>query len=115
MPESIFLENPESTNQIPNYPIECYRSTNPVKGSTSLLHWHFCCEMVFVYEGQEIVNIGQKSLILNPGDIIYIHPQQVHEFVNGADSSTIVLLKFDTSLLLSQKSFDAEQEYWFPF
>lgn len=115
MPESIFLENPESTNQIPNYPIECLHSINPIKDTTSLLHWHFCCEMVFVYRGRELVNIGGKTLVLNPGDIIYIHPQQVHEFVNGADCSEIVLLKFDTSLLLSQKVFDIEQDYWSPF
>lgn len=116
MQKTIFLENPASTKQIPNYPIECfYNEVTPDMGS-SLLHWHFFCELICIHAGKIKVNVGEKTITLNAGDIIYIHPQQVHEAINYYDGITaMTLLKFDTSLLLSESNFEAEQSYLRPF
>ncbi len=115
MSELIYFENSTYTNQLPNYPLECFHSINPIQDSKSLLHWHFYCEMMFVYKGKEQVNIGGKNLTINSGDIIYIHPHLVHEIINVAELSEITILKFDTSLLFSQSQYEVEKQYWMPF
>lgn len=116
MPDHILLENVNDTARLPNYPIECYRSFNSKYMDASLLHWHFCCEMVFVHHGEQRVSIGGTHLTLSAGSCIYIHPRQVHEFINSSpDGTDLTLLKFDTSLLLSRTPYDAEQQYLRPF
>lgn len=115
MSVNAFLENPENTLQIPNYPIECYYN-EPFGFSTSLAHWHFHCEIICIHDGSIRVNLGEKSILVNSGEIIYIHPHQVHEAMTYLETSTkMTLLKFDTSLLLSQKKHQAEADYFRPF
>lgn len=116
MAHTVYMENIADTRQLPNYPIECYRSFNQRYMDKTLLHWHFCCEMIFIHSGEQQVNIGGSSLNLQSGDLIYIHPQQVHEFINTApEGSDLSLLKFNTSLLLSRDPYDAESRYFRPF
>lgn len=116
MAHTVYMENIASTLQLPNYPIECYRSFNQRYMDKTLLHWHFSCEMIFIHQGEQRVNIGETSLTLKPGDLIYIHPRQIHEFINTApNGSELSLLKFDTSLLLSREPYDAESRYFLPF
>ncbi len=116
MSHTVYMENIADTRQLPNYPIECYRSFNQRYMDQTLLHWHFCCEMVFVHSGEQRLNIGDRSLTLKGGDLVYIHPRQVHEFINTArDGSDLSLLKFNTSLLLSREPYDAEIRYFRPF
>ena len=111
----IIMESVTDTDQLPNYPIEFYRSQNYRYLDTAFLHWHFCCEMIFLHTGEQRVKIGGDSLTLSAGEAIYIHPRQVHEFVNTSTTGTdLTLLKFDTALLLSQKSFEAEEQYLRP-
>ena len=116
MAHTVYMENIADTRQLPNYPIECYRSFNQTYMDKTLLHWHFCCEMILVHEGEQRVNIGDTSLTLKAGDMIYIHPRQVHEFINTSPKgSDLSLLKFDTSLLLSREPYDVEFQYFRPF
>lgn len=116
MAHTVYMENIADTRQLPNYPIECYRSFNQTYMDKTLLHWHFCCEMILVHEGEQRVNIGDTSLTLKAGDMIYIHPRQVHEFINTSPKgSDLSLLKFDTSLLLSREPYDVELQYFRPF
>lgn len=116
MSNNVYLENPADTNQLPNYPIECfYNEVTPEMGS-SLVHWHLFCEMICIHEGGIKVNVGDKSITLNAGDVIYVHPQQVHEAINYYDGITcMTLLKFDTSLLLSEQNLEAELSFLRPF
>ena len=116
MATTVYMENIADTRQLPNYPIECYRSFNRQYMDKTLLHWHFSCEMIFIHEGEQRVNIGESSLLLKSGDLIYIHPRQVHEFINTAqEGSDLSLLKFNTSLLLSRDPYEAEAQYFRPF
>lgn len=112
----VVMENASDTFQLPNYPIECYRSGHWKYQEPSPLHWHFCCEMIVMHRGEERAQIGENSVLLKPGDVIYIHPRQVHEFVSTSPSGTeLTLLKFDTGLLFSAESYEAEQRYLCPF
>ena len=116
MSAMVVMENASETFQLPNYPIECYRSDHWKYQEPSPLHWHFCCEMIVMHQGEERAQIGENSVTLEPGDAIYIHPRQVHEFIRTSPLRTeLTLLKFDTDLLFSSKSYEAEQQYLFPF
>ena len=111
----IVLESAEDTFQLPHYPIECYRCDTRKYGEPTLLHWHFCCEMVFMHHGEQQVTIGESSFTLGPGDMVYIHPRQVHEFVSRSDFCDFTLLKFNTSLLFSREEYEPELQYMRPF
>lgn len=100
---------------LPNYPIECYRSDHWKYQEPSPLHWHFCCEMIVMHQGEERAQIGENSVTLEPGDAIYIHPRQVHEFIRTSPLRTeLTLLKFDTDLLFSSKSYEARAAILIP-
>ena len=111
----IVLESAEDTFQLPHYPIECYRCDTRKYGEPTLLHWHTCCEMVFMHHGEQQVTIGETSFTLRPGDMVYIHPRQVHEFVSRSDFCDFTLLKFNTSLLFSREEYEPELQYMRPF
>ncbi len=78
----VVMENASDTFQLPNYPIECYRSGHWKYQEPSPLHWHFCCEMIVMHRGEERAQIGENSVLLKPGDVIYIHPRQVQPIRN---------------------------------
>lgn len=116
MSGEVRMEKVEETFQLPNYPIECYRTCDRGNMDTALLHWHFCCEMVVIHRGEEHLEVGGDHFVLRPGDAVYIHPRQAHQFGNACPQGTdLTLLKFDTDLLLSRTPYEAEQQYFRPF
>ena len=79
MSGEVRMEKVEETFQLPNYPIECYRTCDRGNMDTALLHWHFCCEMVVIHRGEEHLEVGGDHFVLRPGDAVYIHPRQAHQ------------------------------------
>ena len=79
-----------------NTPIECFvfnaeREDFPVKP-----HWHYFAEFVYMLEGRAEMRCGDRSYILNKGEMIIFHPSAVHS-IYPADSAWPVyaVLKFD--------------------
>ena len=67
MSGEVRMEKVEETFQLPNYPIECYRTCDRGNMDTALLHWHFCCEMVVIHRGEEHLEVGGDHFVLRPG------------------------------------------------
>ncbi|MNB95484.1 Transposon Tn10 TetD protein [compost metagenome] len=63
---------------VDSIPFLCtYRSCSvqPFKG---YYHWHQCCEMLIVHEGEGTVTIGPQVLAIRPGALFFFQPFQLH-------------------------------------
>ncbi|WP_019909131.1 AraC family transcriptional regulator [Paenibacillus sp. HW567] len=51
------------------------RSVQPFKG---FYHWHQCCELLIVHEGEGTVTIGPQVWAIRPGALFFFQPFQLH-------------------------------------
>lgn len=56
------------------------------------LHFHLAFEMIFVSDGQLYVCVDRKEYQLQKNDLIFIFPNQIHEFKTLEHSEIMVLL-----------------------
>ncbi len=77
-------------------PIECFifnaeKEVFPVKP-----HWHYFAEFIYMLDGRAEMRCGDRTFILNKGEMIIFHPSAVHS-IYPADSALPVyaVLKFD--------------------
>ena len=56
-------------------------------------HQHDYEHEIYVLEGQGVVFEGDTQHQLKPGDVVYVHPNDIHQFRNGG-SSTMKILCF---------------------
>lgn len=63
---------------------------------SSPLHWHYYSEILYLKEGSIQLTCNEQSTILNPGDLCYIYPLQLHEVQKAAtESANYAVVKFD--------------------
>jgi len=46
--------------------------------NTTRLHWHPEVEIVYVYEGEAVVKIGEEQVCLGAGSLCFINPEELH-------------------------------------
>lgn len=51
------------------------RTAQPIKG---YYHWHQCCEMLIVHEGEGTVTIGPQVFPIRSGAVFFFQPFQLH-------------------------------------
>ena len=54
-------------------------------------HQHDYEHEIYVLEGQGVVYEGETEHALKPGDVVYVHPNDVHQFRNSGDSTMKML------------------------
>lgn len=45
-------------------------------------HWHYFSEMIYLVEGNLYIEVDNKKYTMNPGDLVYFHPKQIHAFLD---------------------------------
>ena len=59
-----------------DFPLSHYRYVRKEKLITP--HWHPEIEILYMVSGQMTVSISEKQYILNPGDIFFVNPEELH-------------------------------------
>lgn len=62
----------------------------------SPMHWHYYCEILYIKTGRIRLLCNDYSFVLEPGNICYIYPLQLHE-VQKVDDAPVeyAVIKFD--------------------
>ena len=68
-----------------DFPLSVY-TTKRESGfeNTTRLHWHPEIEIVYVYEGEAVVKIGEEQVHLSPGSLCFINPEELHQIAPGS-------------------------------
>ncbi len=75
------------------------------------LHWHSYWEILMQTEGRTEVVIGKETFVSEEGNITIVQPNQIHATRKISDKANILLLQFETSVLMPVMDFDIEQKY----
>jgi AraC-like DNA-binding protein len=68
-------------------------------------HWHYYMEILYILSHPVLVECGGRSYPLVPGDLILLHPMEVHAIrPQGAYPGVYAVLKFDPYLLSTSGS-----------
>lgn len=54
------------------------------------LHVHDFYEFIFIYQGKCYHTAGKKEIVLNPGDLCYVAPGEVHSVYTNSDDSIAI-------------------------
>lgn len=69
-------------------------------------HWHYYVEIIHMLEGTAIINCNSNEYVLEPGDLIFFHPQAVHSiFASSPEPLKYNVLKFDINNLHISSSY----------
>ena len=60
-------------------------------------HFHYCFEMIYIFEGTQKFFVNSKEYNIYDGDLLIIFPYQIHEFIKSKNNSILIIV--DTSLL----------------
>ena len=95
---------------IEGYPIECFELLDCKAGTFASAHWHSYAEIIYVTEGEYQVIVNGESCHLHEGELIYIVPGQIHTTIcPDKEHVCLIVLKFDTKLLLSLSEWQLEK------
>lgn len=61
-------------------------------------HWHPAPELITVIDGQFSLMVGQQTLELGQGDMLYINAEEVHSLKAEAEGSALVTVQFSSGL-----------------
>lgn len=79
-----------------NSPYEAFIFDTAVLSFPVRQHWHYYMEIVFMLEGTSIVSCDKKEYILQPGDMIALHPKTLHAiYATSNERLRYYVLKFD--------------------
>lgn len=99
----------------PSLPIKTYIVNSDERILDSRLHMHTEIEMVYIIEGSMQFTIGDDSVMVNSGNIIFINGLTVHSSETTSCSYTkICLLQFDPGLVYNT-NIASEYKYLIPF
>lgn len=61
-----------------NSPYEAFYFTATLDNFPIYPHWHYFVEIIYMLEGAAYVESGNDNYVLEPGDLIFIHPEMPH-------------------------------------
>ena len=79
-------------------------------------HWHTYFEMLYILEGQLILNVGSKDHIVKKDDLFVVNAQEIHfsrKYKNYTCS--YVVIQFEASLIIPNSKSLFEIKYLLPF
>lgn len=62
-------------------------------------HQHDYEHEIYVLEGQGVVFEGDQQHALKPGDVVYVHPNDIHQFRNNGDQPMKMLCLIPNSAM----------------
>lgn len=64
-------------------------------------HWHYFTEMIYLVNGKISVDIAGRTYNMTSGDMVIIHPKQIHSFLetSNEDDFLFYAIKFDDMIL----------------
>lgn len=68
----------EPTHGSPGLPLGLYRNQAPAGDCLLYTHWHDDCEFFQLLQGSARFSLGSRSLLLQPGDLVYLAPGELH-------------------------------------
>lgn len=71
-------------------------------------HWHTALEIIMPVENYYDVEIGQSSYHINPGEILFIPPGEMHKLIAPGDGRRFIFL-FDMSMFARMKGYSSIQ------
>ena len=60
-------------------------------------HFHYCLEMIYIFEGTQKFFVDSKEYNIYEGDLLIIYPYKIHEFIKSRNNSILIIV--DTGLL----------------
>jgi mannose-6-phosphate isomerase-like protein (cupin superfamily) len=72
-------------------------SDNPPGAGEGFVHRHPCSEAFVVYEGRGIYTVGDKVVVAEPGDVVFVPPNTWHSFRPDGGSRLRHVGVFDSS------------------
>lgn len=68
---------------------------------TTKSHWHYFTEMIYLVSGTLHAEVEGKNFDLKPGDMIIVHPKQIHAFKSECTKENLLfyVVKFDDMIL----------------
>lgn len=79
-----------------NTPIECFIYNAEREEFHVKPHWHYFAEFIYMLEGRAEMHCGDRSYIVNKGEMIIFHPSAVHSiYPVDNDFPVYAVLKFD--------------------
>ena len=70
------------------------RSSDP-----GIFHYHECIELLYCVQGELEVNIPGETIVLSPGDFVYLAPNTPHSTDTNSDINEHIFIKFLPSVL----------------
>jgi len=92
-------------------PIKFNRSVHYGNGPIMREHWHEEFMMVFIEQGEAIVNCNLKHIKAGPGDLVVINSNEIHYIESKCDMLVFYTIKINFSHLLSNQLDLASDEY----
>lgn len=99
------------------FPVNAYEVTYTT-GFTQILpcHWHEEYEIIYVSKGSSIFRIGDKSIEVNTGQVIFINSNELHSsYCENPSGCCYTALVFHMSLLHSNHNDLIQTQYITPF
>jgi len=75
------------------------------------MHWHNYWELLVQCEGRTNITVGRDNFISVPGNVTIIEPNQLHETRSITDKHKILLLQFESSVLMPFVDFNGGHKY----
>lgn len=114
MQESAFFELKK--HGINDFPYMVYNTKMPLYFKYYPLHWHDDFEILYIVEGKLNVRVQGKSYSCEPGDIVVIPPDYMHDMQMADESGCRygnIIFKFE--LLEKDSESDIYKKYFAPF
>lgn len=100
----------------PDFPFEVYNTFMPKYFTYFPMHWHDEFEIIYMLEGRLKVNIQGSSYLMEPGDIVVIPPDYIHDMGQVEEEYCHYgNIMFDLSLLEKNKDSEIYKKYILPF
>lgn len=98
----------------PNFPIKMHKNSFITSGTGFPFHWHEHMELLFITQGNAVVNCGLKHYDVQTGDIIIINSSELHHLECSGLKIDYYCIISHIPLLLGQTSDTCNTKYISP-
>lgn len=99
-------------NNLPFY-IDCLDRKIKKKAPASIYHYHDKIELLYCLEGELEITLFSKSIVLKPGDFIYLAQNTPHATTAYSDTNRHICIKFANQIIHVPSSRNIPSEEYF--
>ena len=84
-----------------NHPYECFVFDSSIHSFPVHPHWHYFMELLYILDGEVLINCGMRTCTAKPGDLVIFPPSSIHSMYQTNDTKPVryFVLKFDLGQL----------------